>query len=579
MLFLFCCISFFFMLFSGVGYLISIIPYYRGRYNPFLYSFVGISFVGLYFSIISLFTSLNILTFLPVFICGFIGFFLFLKLEIKRRSLNIIEIFMFFVFIVLISFFLSATEKITACDTLLYHATVVSWTNASKIVLGLANLHGRLGMNSLYLQIAAGIDVALFDKYSSYILLGTFYLSFISFYFFEVIHGIAREKIFSCIMLTWLFVNQFLSPSLYYDVPSMMFMSFVMYELLKYLENAEEKISLPLLFVFAATSFCIKQMGAVNVLAVFFFGIIYMIKKKKMSILFLTTFVAIPVLFAAVYIVRNVLQTGYPLYPLPILRLDLPWTVKSGLVQGVYDDIKYWPRLPGSDYMKAKDSFILWIIPWLKKLISGIESQFLVIGVLSLIINMITLIQYKMNHKKLLFLNLLLGINVLFWFFSAPDFRFSSVLFYLFFAISLYYFEFSKTPFFYLSFATALLIFIMRGHARTMLSLFFTFIYIIILAKNSEKKYYLLLFSLSLVLLVNLPIFENFHFIYPPKVKSELVTKTMLKNDQFPPLEVFVPVEGTLCGDAPLPCTLYANHDLHLFVPGDIYSGYYIDTK
>ena len=53
----------------------------------------------------------------------------------------------------------------------------------------------------------------------------------------------------------------------------------------------------------------------------------------------------------------------------------------------------------------------------------------------------------------------------------------------------------------------------------------------------------------------------------------------MLKNDQFPPLEVFVPVEGTLCGDAPLPCTLYANHDLHLFVPGDIYSGYYIETK
>ena len=119
----------------------------------------------------------------------------------------------------------------------------------------------------------------------------------------------------------------------------------------------------------------------------------------------------------------------------------------------------------------------------------------------------------------------------------------------------------------------------MRGHARTMLSLFFTFIYIIILAKNSEKKYYLLLFSLSLVLLVNLPIFENFHFICPPKVKSELVTKIMLKNDQIPPLEVFVPVEGTLCGDAPLPCTLYANHDLHLFVPGDIYSGYYIDTK
>jgi len=152
MLFLFCSLCLFFILFSGIGYLISITPCYQIRYNPFLYPFIGISFVGLYFSIISLFTSLNILTFLPVLICGFIGFFLFLKLEIRRRALNIIEICMFFVFIILISFFLSATEKITACDTLLYHATVVSWTNASKIVLGLANLHGRLGMNSLYLK-------------------------------------------------------------------------------------------------------------------------------------------------------------------------------------------------------------------------------------------------------------------------------------------------------------------------------------------------------------------------------------------------------------------------------------------
>lgn len=120
----------------------------------------------------------------------------------------------------------------------------------------------------------------------------------------------------------------------------------------------------------------------------------------------------------------------------------------------------------------------------------------------------------------------------------------------------------------------------MGGQARIMLSLFFTFIYIIILTKNSEKKYYLLLFSLSLVLLANFSIFKNFHFICPPKVHSEAVTKTMLKNDQFPPLEVFVPVEGMLCGDAPLPCTPYIlNNDLKLLIPGDIYSGYYIDKK
>jgi len=579
MLFLFCSLSFFLILFSGVGYLISITPWYQIRYNPFLYPFIGISFAGLYFSIISLFSPLNVLTFLPVLFCGFIGFFLFLKS--KKKSLNVTEICVFFVFIFLISLLLSTTEKVDAVDTLLYHATTVSWMNASKVVLGLANLHGRLGMNSLYLQIAAGIDVALFDKYSSYILLGLFYLSFIGFYFFEMIQGITREKIFSCIMLTWLFVTQSLSPSLYYDVPSMIFTSIVMYELLKYLENAEEKISLPLLFVFAATSFCIKQMGAVNVLAIFFFGIIYTIKKRKMSFLFLTTFVAIPVLFAAVYIVRNVLQTGYPLYPLPILRLNLPWTVESGLVQGVYDDIKYWARLPGSDYMKAKDSFIFWVIPWLKKLKNGPESQFLFIGVLSGIISISTLIQYKMNHKKLLFLNLLLGTNILFWFFSAPDFRFSSVLFYLLFAISLYYFDFSKTSFFYLSFATALLMLIMRGTSRVMLSLFFTFVYLIILAKNSERKYYLLLFSLSLVFLTNLRSFDNFHFIYPSKVKSEAVTKTILKNDQIPSLEIFVSSESLLCGDAPLPCTpyIYINNDLKLLIPGDIYSGYYIDKK
>ncbi|MBQ6567452.1 MAG: hypothetical protein IJL80_10375, partial [Treponema sp.] len=111
----------------------------------------------------------------------------------------------------------SKAESVSLVDTLLYHSTIVSWMNAYKVVPGLVNVFGPLGSNSLYLQLAAGLDVGPWDKQMSSVLFSLFYAAFIL-YTLADIHNASVKRyrgslpvaLLQSVMLIWFITNNIL---------------------------------------------------------------------------------------------------------------------------------------------------------------------------------------------------------------------------------------------------------------------------------------------------------------------------------------------------------------------------------
>mgnify|MGYP007069896717 CR=1 FL=1 len=483
-------------------------------------------------------------------------------------------------------------DAIQFYDTLLYHSSIVSWLNYSKIVPGLANLHSRLGMNSSYLMLAAGIDVGIFDKYSSSVLPMIFYFA-AQHYFCELIAGEKYSKplkFFSCAMLLWFIVckNPNPLPGLGYDIPAMVFIAVIFSELLAMRElkmHGNAYTSWEILFVFAAMSFAIKQMGAIMVIFIFVLGMRDMLAQKKSSgngifVPFLK-FCAVPLIFAVTYIIRNIIQTGFPLYPLTILPTKLVWANYES-ANGCLDAIKYWARLPGPGYMRAKtEGFLFWFPTWLKTNLKNNMVCFLCLLLSCGFLLHGLLCALKENRKKIAdFLIFFFAVvaNILFWFVSAPDFRFGSVFFFLLLGICFYFCDDEKkSRLLFALFVLNLIYF--EGHklkvfllALDLLALFSVFMF------NSPKKKYFARIVLILLtyFCLNTP-HRHARLSYPVKAESLPVRKITLENGQTPALEVYVPVSGDQTGDAPLPCTPYPTDRLKLINPNDMRNGFYLE--
>ncbi len=189
-------------------------------------------------------------------------------------------------------------------------------------------------------------------------------------------------------------------------------------------------------------SFCIKQIGSINLFIVFLYGIRNLINNKHFSITSCLKFILTPVLFGISYIVRNLIQTGFPLFPLPIFPLNFNWTNLTTAVN-TYNDIIGYARLPGPEYLKSLDhGFLFWFIPWINSNIRNFNFIYYFLFLLSSILCVINIANKKKTtniRKEISLFNAIILLNIGFWFYSAPDFRFGSVFFFLFFAFNIYF--------------------------------------------------------------------------------------------------------------------------------------------
>ena len=598
MLFLVPSVFLFYATFYGVGYLAQGVLRLGIRRDAGLTAFLGVCFSAIFFSMAQFFTPLNVTTLLCVLAVGIWG----IVASVTAAGCSVLDlvkgkkegVLVDILLLPILCAYISSFEEVVWSDTLLYHSSIVSWLNFSKIVPGLANLHFRLGTNSAYLILAAGIDVGPFDKYSSSILPCCFWFITLKYLFRLICDGDVSKnfKLFLAVFTTGFIIasKYWIDPNLYYDISSMTFAAIIFIELLlRYQELFGEKgTSNDVLFIFATMSFAIKQTGAIMVVAVFVLGLYDMVKAKGTPLKF-ARFVAVPLVFGIVYIARNIIQTGCPLFPLQILAVDLKWTSREA-AQGCFDAAKYYARLSGPEFMQAKNhGFLFWFIPWLKRNTSNYYTIYLTSLLISLFLSIKVLLVKKLHGKKLSgFLSAegLLLATLAYWFMTAPEFRFVSIYAFLILSVACYFAEAEKStylPFILLVINVAVTSeFRQRVFSRNFLADNYIWMVWFALAgtvlyrlhPSCKESRRIMLFQL-LFFFFFVPHGKNLG-TYPAAVGSLPVKKIVLKNGQTPPLEVYVPKEGDECGDAPLPCTPYPNDELRLIVPGDITKGFYI---
>jgi len=330
---------------------------------------------------------------------------------------------------------IQAVQEPTNSDTGIYHAQTIHWIESYPVVPGLANLHERLGYNSSWLMLNAVFSFSFLGIQSFHLVSGfLFFAMILSFY--QGIHNLLAKKFLlsnflrlGFFMATFFFLfDQVSSPGT--DAPATLFLWFILAESVSLLENepklldSKEPVILSLICVFSLT---IKLSTAPILLLPLFWMIFKLLKKNYQSI---GRFVIFSFVIMIPYVVRNFIQTGYPVFPgFPMDIFHFDWALPVGRVkeEGV---VIHWFAMLSSVPLEAflTMSFKDQANNWFANLIPRYKAILMTLPV-GILFNLILCVFKKwrvfLREKAGFLLTVLVFIiGDLFWFFSAPSIRF-----------------------------------------------------------------------------------------------------------------------------------------------------------
>jgi hypothetical protein len=209
-----------------------------------------------------------------------------------------------------------------------YYIQTIKWLNEYGFVKGLANLHLFLGQTSGWHITQSVFNFSfIYDRFND---LNGFCLLILNFFSFKKLNdyfnaGSKIDLVFGLLPLTYVFLFQFVSaPSP--DLPVYVF-GFIIFSVYLQKEHSKDQfLSLTILALFAVF---IKITAVVLLLFPLFFFIQHhaILKKQFLQVLFLGSFVLV------LFISKNAVLTGYPLFPLLCFRIDaFDYTVPSSII-------------------------------------------------------------------------------------------------------------------------------------------------------------------------------------------------------------------------------------------------------
>lgn len=452
----------------------------------------------------------------------------------------------------------SANRTVLHSDTFIYHFNAVKWAKEYAAVPGLANLHGRLGFNSSFFLFAALTETGLNAGSSSHIALSLLMAVCLVHWFFIITNSseVMAKRIF-CMLTSLFLVNHIISQiditSLSTDYPmSVLTLIFC----LVLLDKADHKILL--LLPLAAAIFTFKLSGmltiafALSILTICILFLKYEHKNKWKSIKRVMAISFGTLCFVALgFVARNIIVSGWLVYPFPIGNLHLPWSVPTPYVLDMMDWIKSYPKIPGgvSPTTIKENDFMFWFTQWYSQFKLSAEFNIFCVSVFVLAWSVYQVSSFKKfiyARLNILFLVFFGAACIFFWFISAPEIRFGSIYFFIFFAVSIVLlYESSR-------YKNVIKVFV-----------YFLFIYQV---TNRIPSY----------VIDRKPDLFTLPYTAPLKLRKVIGSPP----DENPPLYIYMPAQGDACGNSPIPCTPYAggflqNHRLiRQRVPGDLSKGF-----
>lgn len=307
-------------------------------------------------------------------------------------------------------------------DAYLYHLQAIRWAKEGFLHLGIANIHTRLGFQSIWFDLQAMFDLSGVFGYPLPLLNSLVALSSLVFLSNKVLQK--RKEWFAYLVILLFLLFSTLDGPLYYllrgynpDIPAA-FLTFA-YFFVIYEAKRVDSATLKKLAALSLLALLIK-LSTIPLLLYTAVLIIREIHLSKNAKQFKSLFViSIFVLFFYVY--RNVMLTGYLLYPISFTQLPVSWAVPQAEVSSLQGVISSWAKIRAVNPEYFSVTNLSWIPTWLVQ-----QSAQTIVTVLTGTTSSIGLVwlTLKKKNKKITLITLVIWGILLYWFLLAPDIRF-----------------------------------------------------------------------------------------------------------------------------------------------------------
>ena len=333
----------------------------------------GVIAITVYAEIVSLFGAVGQIAHL--LLLGFAAFFtLWCRTTIRKIAGKILKILfswdgvLYLCLILLTALF--ASRGLQHTDTGIYHAQMIHWYEDYGVVKGLGNLQQHFAYNSSSLAYAAVFSMKWLVGQSLH---GTngFLQAFLVVWAVRGLRGFWRRKNhladgcrFAILVYALVVSERIMSPAT--DFSSMYLVLWVICiwaDLLTGDKNAESMqihgyALLSVAAVFVAT--CKLSAGCLVILALY--PLVKLLRRRQWKRIFIYIFCGVLVL--APWLIRNVLISGWLLYPFTALDLfHVDWKIPAEYVQHDSDQIKVWGRCL-YDVARIDESPLSWFPVW-----------------------------------------------------------------------------------------------------------------------------------------------------------------------------------------------------------------------
>jgi hypothetical protein len=444
-----------------------------------------------------------------------------------------------FVIFLLIFILTAVAQKITLVDSALYHVQSIQWARKYAVIPGLGNIHSRLAYNSLFLVISGLFtfqikDIMIFPLNGiCYLVLS---LKLFSLYKHENKPGTRWKAVFYILLLLislLIVIPDLNSPAADIICDTLIIYAFI---LIMRMEKKDNQLTISQVIllnavIFSCVSFKISSLFLVT-------SLLFLYNKKFLQRVSLTAIIGLLILSS--FIIRNYYLSGYLIYPFPSLDLfNVDWKIPLGRVLSEKLEIESWAKistLPTSEVIHLRISE--WIWPWFQPM--NFMKKLVITGNLLSVFSIVFMILRK--DYFFLKIQLIILLNLLFWFLSAPDPRFSMGFLFVGFSLNIAY---------------------------------------IIGLVESEKVYRYVRIGLAgflIMIFCRRIMFPVETLTKPARWVSPPAFGTSLTNEYFTDFHYRVPVEGDKCYNVEIPCVPYQLDDVMLRGK-DISDGFKIKKK
>lgn len=404
------------------------------------YIYAGIGVVTVYSQFFSLFGKVGLGANLALlFLCAVCSLVLRKELGENFRSfrLTITPARVMATALIFLLFAYGTSTGILHYDTGLYHAQSIRWIEEYGVVPGLGNLHSRLAYNSAAFCLSALYSMAFLGGQSYHCCAGflAFLLALVCMEAFE--KGRSRKPKLSdfarLVGVYYLLIvfDEMISPASDYFMVLL-----VLYMVIRWLDllEKEEKSCFPyaLLCVLGVVVLTMKLSGALILLLVLKPAAMMLIEKRGKEIV---KFLGLGILTAFPFLARNVLLSGWLVYPFTFIDLfSFDFKIPKDAAEYDAREIQVWGR-GYSDVGRYDEPVTGWLPGWAAGL-DGTNKVFLVLAVsgifLLAVFALYALIKRKRSMADFLHIAGTLAACFLFWLLSAPLIRYGCVYLWLF---------------------------------------------------------------------------------------------------------------------------------------------------